>query len=281
MDIGVQHTYETYKYCSFISLGNVIYEMKLLIPILLLNIVNIGFVHSQISPVEIQIILDTINGVRRNATPTAANAREVRWSNCLAGVTYDFQSKCLSVGMFNSNRTNEAIANGCSVNGNVGETAYIVSNGMTTFSDVILAWANEASSYDYDTNACSSICRNYLQIVTADLEFVGCSLYERSNCGETGVKVLCDFSTSSMLGQLPYISGEACSGCAGEYSQCDNGLCAFSDPPETTTPPTTNSPTVNSTTSTTVGTTSNATKCSFIGFLLIASLLAILLASMS
>ena len=143
---------------------------------------------------------------------------------------------------------------------------------------LFLVWASEEGSYTYEQMTCADVCGNYVQMVVADLEYVGCSLYDRANCTGSGIQIICDYSASPQLGQAPYVSGEACSGCAGEYPQCNNGLCALRDPVTTGTPTVNVSSTTTATTATTatVGTTSNATKCSFFGLLLIVALLAIL-----
>ena len=159
--------------------------MKLLISIILLNIVNIGLVHSSVSQADQQIILDNINEVRRNATPTSSNMREVRWSDCLAQVVLDYQMTCPGLS-FNADRNDEAIANECEVTGNVGENIFIASS-ITTYRDAILAWASEASNYDYDQNTCSSVCGNYAQLVTAEVAYVGCSIYDQAICGGSGI----------------------------------------------------------------------------------------------
>ena len=86
-----------------------------------------------------------------------------------------------------------------------------------------------------------SFCENYIQLVWAVTSYVGCSLYDQASCGGN-------------LTEIPYTTGAACSGCTGSWAGCENDLC--------------------------IRTQSAAAIPKMMLLLLIASLLAIMLASM-
>ncbi|WP_438024143.1 CAP domain-containing protein [Sorangium sp. So ce233] len=58
---------------------------------------------------------------------------------------------------------------------NYGENLY-ASSGASTPEDVVAAWVDEAANYDLATNACSSTCGHYTQVVWADSARLGCGV---------------------------------------------------------------------------------------------------------
>jgi pathogenesis-related protein 1 len=57
-----------------------------------------------------------------------------------------------------------------------GENLYATSGSSTTPEDVVAAWVDEAANYDLASNACSSTCGHYTQVVWADSRRLGCGV---------------------------------------------------------------------------------------------------------
>ena len=205
--------------------------MKFIFSLLILDIL-IHVVYLTLTPTEQQQIINDNNQVRRDAKPTGANLREVRWNDCLATIAMEYLTTCPNFGVLNSARTEEAIAAGCVSSGvKVGETTY--SSASDGAGNPVYIWANQNASYTYSDNTCSSNCDNYLQLVKAETYLVGCGkIDEVENCGREGESILCDYVVASDQSS-PYIQGAQCSSCEGVWSGCNDGLCT--ETPITTT----------------------------------------------
>ncbi|KAI6657292.1 GLIPR1-like protein 1 [Oopsacas minuta] len=214
-------------------------------------------------------IIDSINKVRRNVNPSAANMREVHWSDCYADIAKDYLARCKDIDAYNIDRVTKAAAAGCEASDTVGETIH---NADETTVDAIDTWASEKDLYDFEQNVCSDTCFNYAQLVNAETYAVGCAVFNQENCGRTGHTTLCNYGTSVVFTDTPYSAGEACSGCAGEFPSCSEGLCTVA---AATTPTVTET---NSYTSTPKPSDTRANMA--MGILLIISLVAVLISSL-
>lgn len=71
-----------------------------------------------------------------------------------------------------------------------------------TDQDVVDAWGNEISSYDYASNSCHGVCGHYTQVVWKSTREVGCGM---TVCGDQGQIWVCQYSPAgNMIGQRPY-----------------------------------------------------------------------------
>ena len=246
--------------------------MKSVVIILLLTIFGCILVSSQFTEEEIQQTLDRINSVRRNADPTGSNLREIMWSDCLANIAAEYLIECPNFGEQNQNRETKARGEGCVAPAvSVGETRF---NGASGGDNPVDVWASESSIYDFATNICQTDgdCNNYLQLVNAETFVVGCAkLDEVENCGREGESTVCNYAFAPD-GNAPYMAGEACADCEGEFSGCNEGLCVrtpattvITTNPPATTVTTTNPPATTvittSTPATTAITKTNAPNC--------------------
>ncbi|KAI6657295.1 Peptidase inhibitor 15-like isoform X2 [Oopsacas minuta] len=204
--------------------------MKLALIIFLLNIFSIALVCSELNADQQQEIIDKINNVRRNTVPPAANMREVQWNECYAQIALDFLKKCGDVDGHNPDRFTQ----GCEASENLGESIYNRPLDDTT-TDPIGVWAKEGESYNYYERSCSGpTCINYLQLINANAYLVGCAVYNQENCGRTGETTICNYGEGLGFTGATYNEGEPCSECEGEFSYCNEGLCAQEDEPTPT-----------------------------------------------
>ncbi|XP_078313034.1 GLIPR1-like protein 1 [Crassostrea virginica] len=167
-----------------------------------------------------QEFLDAHNAKRRVVSPSAANMRELKWSDELATVAQNYANKC--VYGHNPNKYEEAPSFET-----VGENLYYYTAQVPP-TRAVTYWDNEKYDYDFDTNTCIDFCGHYTQVAWAETEYVGCAIayckplegkkpeayYYVCNYGERG----------NMNGNRPYIKGSSCSQCPSGYT-CNNGLC--------------------------------------------------------
>ena len=205
--------------------------MKLMSIFLLATLFTIAVVHCEYTEEQIQVLLDEFNAERSSVSPTAANMRELRWCGCLAEIADNYLQSCPDIGEKNSNLMADAREAGCSaVDVGIGEAIFeIPSDGD---SDPIGTLKAKCTSCMDDDGDCDVECGRYHQIINAETYSVGCAKISRSElCGGVGRTFLCYFSVPTNT-EGPYIEGEKCSGCAGEYSGCsDEGLCIRMESP--------------------------------------------------
>ncbi|OQW92036.1 MAG: hypothetical protein BWK79_15550 [Beggiatoa sp. IS2] len=87
--------------------------------------------------------------------------------------------------------------------GPYGENIYWSSGFTPTSKDVVDAWGNEISDYNYATNSCASgkMCGHYTQVVWRDTQQVGCG---KASCGNQQIWV-CNYSPpGNYIGEKPY-----------------------------------------------------------------------------
>nr|XP_034330687.1 peptidase inhibitor 16-like [Crassostrea gigas] len=173
-----------------------------------------------------QQFLDVHNEKRRIVNPTAANMRELKWSDELATVAQNYANKCVSG--HNPNKYDKAESFK-----RVGENLYY-SKDEATPRKAVEFWDNEKNSYDFGTNNCTheKTCGHYTQVVWAETEYVGCAV---AFCDpliregwSSGYFYVCNYGErGNMNGDRPYIHviGSTCSQCPSGYS-CNNGLCS-------------------------------------------------------
>ena len=197
---------------------------------------------------EQQDIVDYINLIRRSVSPTAADMREIQWSDCYANIANEYLMTCAGF-QHNANRQPQAQGAGCDESeATVGENLYITSSSLENSTEPLRAWATEIADYSYVANVCSSICGDYTQMIWSTTSLVGCAFLDLVNCAETGTRVVCNYDTGgNLIGLQTYTEGAACSGCTAPFLSCNNGLCAIPPPTTQPTTPTTN-PVTNATT---------------------------------
>ena len=103
---------------------------------------------------EQQDIVDYINQIRRSVSPTAADMREIQWSDCYATVANGFINTCASL-QYNANRVTQAQGAGCNESEvTVGENLYMASGSLENNTEPLRAWASESDNYNYATSSC-------------------------------------------------------------------------------------------------------------------------------
>ena len=211
--------------------------------IYLLLLFSIYSVHSELyDDATEQLILDTMNSVRRDVNPQASNMRQLNFSDCLAGVADKYLESCPGKDDRNPNLQQQAETAGCVPPG--------VTVGSATYNEgeynPILVWA--AEDYDYETNSCGEgTCDNFLQLTNAESSLTGCAVIDKEDCEDGEYSTfLCYFANAAGDGDRPYSEGEPCSRCEGEWSGCYNSLCIEMAPPtESPTQPQVTTPQVN------------------------------------
>ena len=201
---------------------------------------------------EQQDIVDYINQIRRSVSPTAADMREIQWSDCYANIANTYLETCAGF-QHNANRLTQAQSAGCNESAvTVGENLYMTSGSLENSTEPLRAWASESVDYSYAANTCSAVCGHYTQIIWSTTSLVGCAFLDLVNCMSTGTRVVCNYASGgNLIGFPPYTEGAACSGCTAPFLSCNNGLCSMAppttQPPTATTNPVTN-PVTNATT---------------------------------
>nr|XP_022307528.1 GLIPR1-like protein 1 [Crassostrea virginica] len=164
---------------------------------------------------EDQEFLNAHNNKRRIVSPTAANMKEMKWSEELATIARNHAQKCDYTTSTERSRQSSTFSY-------VGENWYM---GTGSISEVVTAWDDGKNYYDFSSNTCSSICGHYIQVVWSASEYLGCA---RVLCGRkfgtNYYKSVCNYGTGSLVNLRPYISGTPCSQCPSGYT-CNNNLC--------------------------------------------------------
>jgi len=116
------------------------------------------------SPIDFATISEAMieahNAVRRQV-----GVPPLIWSDQLASVADDWANHLMATHTFR-HRTDSRY----------GENLYMISGGSASPSDVVAAWADEATHYDIRSNTCFGVCGHYTQIVWANTRAVGCAV---------------------------------------------------------------------------------------------------------
>ena len=204
-----------------------------LVVALSLALSTIAVVHCEHTKERIQRILNIANTERSSVSPPAANMREMRWSSCLAEVVEKHLQTCPDIGVKNPNLQKEAKEAGCeAADVGIGEIMYEVpSDGSYSIGK------DECISCMDDNGDCDDECERYFQVINAESYSVGCVL-RPVECGGAEGTGTCYFSVPTNS-DGPYIEGEPCSRCVGEWSGCNEaGLCTqMKSPTESPTGP--------------------------------------------
>ncbi|XP_062595722.1 GLIPR1-like protein 1 [Saccostrea cucullata] len=105
---------------------------------------------------ENEEFLNAHNEMRRIVSPSATNMREMKWSEELATVAYNYASQC--VFRHNSERSRQSATFNY-----VGENIYIGTYGYSASFSVTL-WDNEKHVYNFSSNTCTGVCGHYTQV---------------------------------------------------------------------------------------------------------------------
>lgn len=112
-------------------------------------------------PASVAGVTAAHNAVRASVDPApSAPLPPLAWDDDLAAVAQAYADRCVyghSQGEF-------------------GENLFAQANEDAAAEEVVRAWADEASLYDYGTGACSGKCGHYTQIVWRDSTRVGCGV---------------------------------------------------------------------------------------------------------
>jgi uncharacterized protein YkwD len=136
-----------------------------------------------------------------NAVRATVGVPPLVWDAQLTGIAQGWADQCVDVtapaGLIDHNANRSA-----TYPEYVGENIY-GSTGPATPSAAVNDWASEASSYDYATDTCSSVCGHYTQVVWRTTTKVGCGI---STCpGLTySHSIVCDYAPGGNTGGRPY-----------------------------------------------------------------------------
>ena len=193
--------------------------MKSIFTFLLVLLFTVTLVHCQSEFTEevIEAVVNAFNNLRSSVSPPASNMREMRWSSCLAGVVEKFLLTCPDIGAKNPNLQKEAEDVGCEA-ADVRIAEVFFNNPDDQFG------INECTSCMADSGDCDDECEKYHQIINAESYSFGCAR-RSDDCGVEDESATCYFSVPTNP-DGPYIEGEPCSRCVGEWSGCNEaGLC--------------------------------------------------------
>ncbi len=125
-----------------------------------------------------------------NSVRARVGTRPLQWSEPLASVAQEWADHLMQTGQFVQSR-----------NPKYGENLYEISDAAATPADVIQAWAEEVSHYDYPSNSCRSVCGHYTQVVWNDTRRVGCAVAR----GDRREVWVCEYDPpGNWVGRKPY-----------------------------------------------------------------------------
>jgi len=167
---------------------------------------------------DISNILNTHNKYRAAVNPTASNMLEMSWNAQMAALAQSFVNTCPD-GDGYYYAPDDYGAN------------IIMAWPTTSVSSVLSSWTSESKYYTYSSNTCKSgeDCSEYLQMITATTDQIGCGKAYCSSLGGQGAGIMfaCYYSPAANLGAKPYKSGTSCSACPSGWSCASGGeLCA-------------------------------------------------------
>ncbi|CAH8865695.1 unnamed protein product [Trichobilharzia szidati] len=146
--------------------------------------------------------------------PPAKNLPDLEWDNDLALYA-------------------QLLANECafrSINGFVSKYQHVGQNQamFPTIKEAVNSWFEEYTDYDFDTQNCTSVCGNYIQMVWQNTTKVGCGVKDCSQqLGYPIKSVNCYYSEAAIWpGQRPYETKS--------QSECPNKPASVGTAPGTT-----------------------------------------------
>jgi len=109
----------------------------------------------------------------------------------------------------------------CGGSGYVGENWYGGAPDGATFAWVDYNWTkgcSEKAAY-WKRSGCSGTTGHYTQVVWAKSVFVGCGWTKKGG-------IVCNYAPGGNFnGEAPFVQGNTCSNCPGDYRFCVDGLC--------------------------------------------------------
>jgi len=128
--------------------------------------------------------------VEHNAVRARVGTPPLQWSEPLASVAQEWADRLMQNGQFVQSH-----------NPKYGENLYEISGAAATPANVIQAWAEEISDYDYRSNSCRGVCGHYTQIVWNDTRKVGCAMAR----GDRREVWVCEYDPpGNWVGRKPY-----------------------------------------------------------------------------
>lgn len=117
----------------------------------------------------------------------------------------------------------------------VGENLYAGTHEFDP-ADVVQAWYDEITFYDYETRRCTDVCGHYTQVVWANSRAVGCGVkycpvltspHIRKQDFSRGYIVACHYGPGgNYVQEKPYSKGDSCAHCPMTAGFCVKNLCA-------------------------------------------------------
>uniref|UniRef100_A0A5K3FYY5 SCP domain-containing protein n=1 Tax=Mesocestoides corti TaxID=53468 RepID=A0A5K3FYY5_MESCO len=164
-------------------------------------------------------ILEAHREIRKRVEPTAANMLAMEYFDHLENLALSWVSLCRpekpDIKRFPKYRDFGAI---------------LTASQEETFNytDFLTSYEVEKLSYNYEKNYCTGYCKNYLQLVTATSNRVGCATMNCDKKGSSGYKIkhlgLCLYKHAIGVNERPYKKGTSCSGCF-ERAWCIQKQC--------------------------------------------------------
>eukprot|EP00731_Ephydatia_muelleri_P018757 Em0011g797a len=139
---------------------------------LLLLCIIVSCTNAELSADKKKEVLNAHNFYRRAPTPSASNMAMMTWSESIAAVAQSYAANCYNVA--NTNASSVGF-------GESRATAQYIPGTVQNFTAALVVgkWAAEANSYVYSTHTCTSLstCKDYMQMVWAASDQLGCGAY--------------------------------------------------------------------------------------------------------
>ncbi|KAE8605415.1 hypothetical protein XENTR_v10015124 [Xenopus tropicalis] len=164
-----------------------------------------------------QIIIDTHNAYRRNASPSARNMLKMVWNEDAANNAASWSAGCTGSHSPPDKRTIPGFS--------CGENLFLASY-PASWEEAVKAWFDENESFEYGVGPKSpdQVVGHYTQVMWYNSYMVGCSV---SYCPKSQYKYfyVCQYCPAGNIEGVmntPYKAGPKCADCV---EACDNSLC--------------------------------------------------------
>ncbi|XP_078607540.1 GLIPR1-like protein 1 [Branchiostoma floridae x Branchiostoma japonicum] len=168
---------------------------------------------TDLNPLEKMIVLTAHDEVRREAQ--ASDMEKMDWDMELEKMAKEWAT-CSRLGTRETNLVGELF----------GQNIALSPEGDVV--GLLQQWMAQQEHYNYHNNTCAenNTCRDYLQMVWAATNRVGCAIAANCETKERKINMLvCYYSPPMERWTKPYRLGESCTKCPTEASFCDKGLC--------------------------------------------------------
>ncbi|KAM6321167.1 glioma pathogenesis-related protein 1 [Aegotheles albertisi] len=164
------------------------------------------------------------NTFRSKVNPPASNMFRMSWDAALAKTAKAWAKKC----KFKHNIYLKTQGKVHPTFTPVGENIWTGTATIFSVDAALSHWFNEVSSYDFNTNRCTSMCGHYTQVVWAESYKVGCAVHFCNTVENfpglfRAAHFVCNYGPAGNYPRKPYKAGRPCSGCSNE--KCIDKLC--------------------------------------------------------